>query len=229
MASVNSNVSRSESPHSPTISELKEVLDSIDATALIDRLKAYRPVGRRGYPLNSLWRAYISSFVLNLPHTNVLIRRLEDDLELRLVCGFSTLPHRTTFNLFISRLAYHHDLVANCLASLTDELAEALPGFREKVAVDSTFVRSHANLNRKHLSDPEASWTAKTSAGAKNGKEWSYGYKYHAVADATYDISIVGITTTAKRNDGAELPSLLEHATETHSFQARIRTGRPGA
>ena len=221
MAYGNSNVSRPESPHSPSISELKEVLDSIDATALIDRLRAYRPTGRKGYPLTSLWRAYVASFVLNLPHTNALIRRLEDDLELRILCGFSQLPHRTTFNRFISRLADHHDLVETCLTALTDQLAALLPGFGEKtVAVDSTFVHTHANPHRKNLSDPEASWTAKTSAGAKKGIEWSYGYKYHAVADATYDIPITGFTTTAKRNDGAELPSLLEHAAEAHEWFA---------
>ena len=45
------------------------------------RLQEYRPTGRQGYPLKALWRAYVGSFVLNLAHTNALIRRLEDDRE----------------------------------------------------------------------------------------------------------------------------------------------------
>ena len=221
MAYVNSNVSRPESPYSPSISELKEVLDSIDATALIDRLRAYRPVGRRGYPLNSLWRAYVSSFVLNLPHTNALIRRLEDDLELRMLCGFSQLPHRTTFNRFITRLGDHRDLVEQCLTELTDQLAALLPGFGEKVAIDSTVVRTHSNPNRKVVSDSDASWTKKTSASGKDGEdEWYFGYKYHAIADATYDLPLIGFTTTASRSDSPTMPELLEKAEATHDWFA---------
>ena len=197
------------------------MLDSIDATALIDRLKAYRPVGRRGYPLTSLWRAYVSSFVLKLPHTNTLIRRLEDDFELRVLCGFSQLPHHTTFNRFIARLGDHQDLVENCLSELIDQLATLLPGFGEKVAVGSTVVRTHSNPNRKVVSDPDASWTKKTSAGGKDGEdEWYFGFKYHAIADATYDLPITGFTTTASRSDSHTLLELLEKAETEHDWFA---------
>ena len=131
----------------------------------------------------ALWRAYLASFLLNLPHTNALIRPLQQDHELREVCGFpGELPHRTTFNRFILRLENHRDLVEDYLQGLTDQLAERLPDFGQKVAVDSTVVRTHSNPNRKHVSDPEASWTAKTET-YKNGKEyteWYFGYKYHS-------------------------------------------------
>ncbi len=96
---------------------------------------------------------------------------------------------------------------------ITDQLAEVLPGFGEKVALDSTAVRSHSNPNRKTVSDPEASWTAKNSAKAKKGgKEWHFGYKYHAVADATYGVPITGFVTTASRHDSPELPKIMEKA-----------------
>ena len=88
------------------------------------------------------------------------------------------------------------------------------------MAVDSTTVRSHSNPKRKNrltgqVSDPEASWTAKTSAHGKNAKEWAWGYKFHLVADATYGIPLFGYTTTASRNDSPELPRLLDEANET--------------
>ena len=71
---------------------LAKTLDAVDATALLDRLQTYRPTGRQGYPLNALWRAYLLSFVLDLPSTNALIRRLHDDQKLRLLCpGFPIL------------------------------------------------------------------------------------------------------------------------------------------
>ena len=201
------------------LTELKSILDSIDSRPLIECLKAYRHTGRL-YPIYAMWCAYIASFVLNLPSTNALIRMIDSNLELRLLCGFNTLPHRTTFNRFIRRLDDHLDLVNECLRPITDEIAETLPGFGELVAPDSTTVRTHGNPNRKHLSDPKASWTAKNSARSKgkDGKEWYYGYKLHLVADATYGIPIAGFVTTASRNDSPELPNLLDKAHRAHRW-----------
>ena len=209
------------------LAEVESILATIDASALLARLQEYRWVGgrwrgRRGYPVSALWRAYVVSFILNLPNTNALIRRLHEDPQLRLLCGFSgALPHRSNFNRFISRLNSHEDLVAGCLTSLTDRLSSTLPGFGEKVAVDSTVVRTHSNPNRRVVSDQEASWTAKNAAGAKEGgKEWRFGFKYHAVVDATYGLPITGFTTTAKRNDSPELPGLLSQAASAYDWFA---------
>ena len=200
--------------------ELQNILDTIDSRPLMERLKAYRPVGRRGYPLYALWCAYVIGFPLNLQSTNALIRMLRLSSELRLLCGFNRLPHRTTFNRFISRLDDHLDLVEECLRPITDELAGELDGFGEKVSLDSTTVKAHGNPRRTRLSDPDASWTAKNDARAKgkDGKVWTYGYKLHLAVDATYGLPITGYVTTAKRNDSPELPNLLDTARRAHSW-----------
>ena len=71
----------------------------------------------------------------------------------------------------------------------------------------------HCNPNRKRLSDPEASWTAKNSARAKErGKEWHHSYKVHMVADANYGVPLPHLITTAKRNDSPELPAVIARA-----------------
>ena len=148
-----------------------------------------------------------------MPHTNALIRRLSEDQALRELCGFRRLPHRTTFNRFIQRLAHHVDLVEVCFAHATDCLRTLLLDLGGEVAVDSTTVRSHCNPNRRHISDSEASWTAKNKARAKDsGKEWSFGYKVHMVADANYGVPLAHIVTTAKRNDSPELSRVINHA-----------------
>ena len=205
---------------SPALLELKEILRTIDAGALLERLKAYRPTGRPGYPLYAMWCAYVASFVLCLPSTNALIRRLQSDAALRMLCGFDSLPHRTTFNRFIRRLDDHLDMVDESLRPITDQIAEKLPGIGEKVAVDGTTVRTHGNPRRKRLSDPEASWTAKNNARSKSkdGKDWYYGYKLHLVADATYGLPIAGYVTTASRHDSPELPNVLDSARRAHQW-----------
>ena len=199
-------------------SELAAVFDSLDDVALLERLQQYRWTGRKGYSPKALWRAYVASFHLNLPHTNAIIRRLQNDDRLRALCGFRQLPHRTTFNRFIRRLSYHADLVEAISADLTDQLQPMLPGFGEEVAIDSTTVRSHSNPSRKRISDPEASWTAKNKANSKEGKEWHFGYKVHMAADVTYGLPLAHITTTAKRNDSPELPNVVAHVEALHPW-----------
>ena len=195
------------------LGELAAIFASWHDDALLARLQEYRPVGRHGYPLQALWRAYVGSFVLNLPHTNALIRRLEDEPRFRTLCGFGALPHRRTFNRFIRRLSHHADLVEATFADLTHQLKALIPGLGNEVAVDSTTVRSHCNPNRKRISDPQASWTAKNSPRAKEaGKEWHHGYKAHMVADANYGVPLAHLVTTAKRNDSPELPAVIARA-----------------
>ena len=193
---------------------LAAVLDNLSDAPLLARLWLYRVNGRPGWPLRSLWRAYVASFVLNLGSTNDLIRLLMRDRQVRRLCGFGArLPHRTTFNRFVSRLACHPDLVEQSFASVTGKLKELLPDLGNEVAVDSTVVCTHANPNRQILSDPQASWTAKNSTKAKEGgKEWHYGYKLHMVADANHGIPLGMVVTTAKRGDSPELPSVMDRA-----------------
>ena len=203
-----------------TAAQLTRTLDTVDATAIVKKIEDERFNGRHGYPPKVMWRAYLASFILGLPSTNTLIRRLEEDRGLRRTCGFGkTLPHRTTFNRFQDRLSRHQDLVDNCLADLAAQFREILPELGEKIAVDSTTVRSHSHPTRKskvtgEVSDLDASWTAKPSARRKSEKDWSFGYKFHLVTDATHGIPLYGYTTTASRNDSPELPKMLDGARE---------------
>ena len=185
-----------------------------DARDLIGHLEDHRYNGRPGYPVVAMWRAYLASFFLNLAHANDLIRRLHGDSELRAACGFiGPLPHRRTFNRFIRTLSRHHEMVEACSSNVLRRLREWLPDLGQEVAVDSTVVRTHSNPNRKRISDPEASWTAKNAPGAKEGgKEWRWGYKVHMVADANYGLPLSQITTTAKLNDSPWLPTVMNKA-----------------
>ena len=152
----------------------------------------------------------MASFDLNMPHTNALIRRLQDDPLLRAICGFNGhVPHRTTFNRFIQRLFHHSLLAENALNGLT-KLKKLIPNLGKYVATDSTTVKTNCNPNRSRISDPEASWTAKNKARGKDGKEWSWGYKLHSIADADYGIPLGHIITTANRNDSPYLPRVME-------------------
>lgn len=210
MARRNNTILWPFSPDPPSL--LAAIFDCLSDNRLLAELWLIRANSRPGYPLRALWRAYVASFVLNLGSTNDLIRRLHADKGLRKVCGFGDiLPHRTTFNRFITRLSHHTDLVAEAFAGVTDKLRDVLPGLGEEVAIDSTAVRTHASPNRTPLSDPDAWWTVKHSPQAKErGQVWHYGYKLHMVADANHGIPLGMMVTPANHNDSPELPPLLE-------------------
>ena len=199
--------------------ELETTLSQLNDRPLLTRLAAYRRTGRPGYPLRSLWRAYVCSYLLDHKYTNVLVRELEDNPEFREFCGFAGgPPHRTTVLRFFHRLAHHADLVEAAFVNLTERIRELLPDLGRVVAIDSTVVRSHSNPNRPHISDPEASWTAKTSARYKDGREWYWGYKLHMLADVNYGLPLAHLTTTAKRPDSPVLPEVYAHAEKLYKW-----------
>lgn len=207
--------------------EFRQILETVNAEALLTRLKEYRftgrqYAGRKQYAVETMWSAFLLLYYLNLASINELIRRLQDSQELQAICGFRDgLPHRTTFNRFFVRMGRHLDLLEVASAEVLEQLQVHLEDFGEEISIDSTTVPTNANPHRKHgpdkdrLSDIDAGWTKKNSARAKkDGKDWHYGYKFHAAADANWNIPICGITTPANRNDTTFLKPLVAKASE---------------
>ena len=193
---------------SPLASELSAIFESLDDAPILKRLAEYRWTGRPGWNLEALWRSYVALFVMNMPTVNALLRRLQDDPALRDVCGFADeLPSRWTFNRFIARVSHHSDLVEDALARLTDRLHELLPGFGDNLSVDSTTVRSHSNASKVPVSDPDASWIAKSGNHGK--KEWTWGFKAHLVVDSQWELPVAVTVTGGSVNDSTQfIPAL---------------------
>jgi IS5 family transposase len=206
---------------SPLLSELEGIYEALSDDALISRLQEYRWTGRPGHSVRALWRAYLASFVLNMPSTNALIRRLEEDAGLRALCGFDELPSRWTFGRFIVRLGAHVDLVEQVFNGLTQEVRQHLHGaFGDTMAIDSSVIRTYSNPDRKRVSDPEASWTVKEHDGQGRAK-WYFGYKLHISVDADTELPVAAIITTAKTHDTTQLLPLLAKARQDSGLTPR--------
>ena len=202
-------------------SRVAAILDSIDASRVLRRLNQYRlGGGPRTYRLESFWRAYVIGYLLNIQCTTDLYRRLEYDPAMRQLCGFSTaLPHRTTFGRFFARLTEHTDLVTECVGPFVEAFREIYSDLGEKVAVDSSAVRSHSNGNRnKGESDPDAGWAIKNSARSKSGKEDTWGFKLHLAVDAQHDVPLAFYVTKGSDSDFPELPTMLDVAQDNHEW-----------
>lgn len=170
-----------------------------------------RWVGRSGYPIQVMLRAYLASYFLNLRNTNGLIRRLQEDMILRDICGFDKtrpLPNRRTFNRFMDRVELHFDIIEWFIDQIVTQLHDLLPNFGSKIAIDATDVHSYSNCDKKPVSDTEAGFAIK-EATAGRGKKWTWGYKVHLIADTTYELPIAMIVTPGNTREMAEMMPLL--------------------
>lgn len=206
---------------SPQLQMLADIFAQLEDTALLQRLEAYRLVGRKGHSLRAMWRAYVLSFLLNVPTTNAMIRELHNRPDLLTFCGFKTVPNRCAFGRFINRLSTHANLVEQVMVGVTSLLKKFLPDLGEVVAVDSTVVSSNSRPRIKdrvtdeiirESSDPQADWAPKHSPRAKkNGQDWFWGFKLHMLADAIHGLPLAQFTSAANLSDNPTLPVLVEY------------------
>ncbi len=185
--------------YTPLSTELDEIFNCIPYQKLIKAMyddkkkKAFSPLGRPNYPFKMMLKAYLASYILGVKSTNDLIRRLQENPILALVCGFDLgkpLPHRTTFNRFFNKLIKYQLLVDECLNEITARLHDLIPDFGGIVAIDATPIHSHSHPNKNPISDPEAGFVYK---GGTEGKcKWGFGYYFHLVIDANLELPIAG-------------------------------------
>ena len=185
----------------------QELLESI----LTERTRAFLPLGRPGYPLEAMLKAYLGSYFIDgITSLTHLVRRLQNDVIYALACGFDIrepLPSRSTFSRFIGKLAKHQELVEKCLREIVNKLRRLLPNFADVACVDCTPVSSWANPSKKPPSDPEAGLIYKGTVEGR--KKWTFGYRFFIVSDAVHELPISIILTHAKDNERKMLLPLL--------------------
>ena len=184
--------------YTPLSTELDEIFDCIPYQRLINAMldaktKLISPLGRPGYSLEVLLKAYLAGYILGVKSTNDLIRRLQENPVLAIICGFDItkpLPHRTTFNRFFNKLTKYQSIVDECLAVVASRLHEVIPDLGEIVAIDMTPIHSHSHPNKNPISDSEAGFVYK--GGAQGKYKWGFGYYFHLVVDADLEVPLAG-------------------------------------
>ena len=206
------------------------VLEALPAEGLISALEREHWTGRKGHSVRGMWSALVAGLLHQCNSLAEVVRLLERDKDTRMVCGFSKdkLPSEDALGRFLKKLVRHEDSIEKCFADLVEELRQLLPGFGDKLAVDSTDIKAYASGYRKSPSDPDARWGAKGAGhhavpsrvnADKEGKQakqrdlyYWFGYKLHLVVDAVYELPVSFALTPANESDTKQMAELLKKA-----------------
>ena len=213
------------------------VLEALNAEKIIGALEREHWTGRKGYSIRGMWSALIAGLLNQCYTLSAVVRLLARDKDTRIICGFSrdNIPSEDALSRFLKRLVAHEDLLEECFAGLVKELRHLLPGFGDKLTVDSTEVKAYANGNRPKPADPDARWGAKGTShkglkitseipadgGDKKSRKkrdtyYWFGYKLHKVVDALYELPVSFTVTPANVADTVQIETLLQKAGADH-------------
>jgi transposase len=201
----------------PIVKQLNAIFRSIPDETLIATLKA--STGRPGYGVETIWRTYIASVVLDLPTFASLIRTLQDNPLIAIACGITSyegIPSKFAYSRFMRKLSQpkYVVMVKNIMRSLTRSLYDTLPDFGKSVAIDSTDLKAWSNGAKKPVADPDATWAVKLDTSGK--KKFYYGYKLHLLADTQYELPIAANVTTGSASDVRIASRVLQQARFTY-------------
>lgn len=205
--------------------DLPHILALADDEPLLDALRAYNRTGRPPCPVEAMWRAALTKYLLGLRYYRELAEMLRSNRTVRELCGFEdSVPNTSSICRFFKRLTNHLALVEQAIHRLVDRIAEAVtqhkepkqPPVGEALAIDSTDIEGWVNTQRKPYSDPEARWGVRTNADAEDGIEYFYGYKLDLICDAIYGVPLAYDIRPANASDSPTLPGLVDQIVEWH-------------
>jgi IS5 family transposase len=209
------------------------VLEALSTEKLLSTLERERWTGRKGYSLRGMWAALIAGVLHQCTSIAGTVRLLEGNKDVRALCGFPArdmVPSEDALGRFLEKLVVHEELVEACFEELVERLRQLLPGFGQKMVVDSTDIKAFSNGHRSRKSDIDAKWGAKKAnghypdretddhgdGGVKKGKRrdlyYWFGYKLHLLIDGFYELPVSFVITPANEADTTQMPVLLEKA-----------------
>lgn len=199
---------------SDQLEHLKKVLDSLSDNTIVQELKMRRGNGRNKFPVDYLWRVFISFFILG--HNTMMdhLREIARNTELRWILGgdlCELVPTPSSMSRFQKKLEELGPDLLELFGELREALGTQLPELGEGVAMDSKILESKANRQtdkpRDGRRDVDGTKTAKTYSGmTKEGKYWEkteyfFGYKVHLIVDVVYELPLYYRVTKASDSD----------------------------
>lgn len=220
MAYVNVTTDRAVVQQPPIVAQLQAAFDSLDDAPLLQALIGPTRRGPKGHPVNILWHSLVAKYVMGLDSTDALIRELHNNPFVARACGIEApddIPHKSTFSRFFARLS-KYQMAAKVKAvsrHLVRQHYATVPGFGQRVALDSTTLKGWVNGGSSRVSDKEAGWSVKTNTHGKTA--YTLGWKLHLLVDTESELPIAANITPGNTGDVTRASHLLQEARKTTS------------
>ncbi len=123
------------------------VLEALDTEKLLVILEREHWTGRDGYSVRGMWAALIAGVLHNCKSLAEVVRLLEGNQAVRIVCGFpgkDEIPSDDALGRFLKKLVKHKDILEECFEALVEKGRKLLPGFGKKLVADSTDIVAYA-------------------------------------------------------------------------------------
>lgn len=103
---------------------------------------------KRDYSLESMLNAFIIKNILSIPSTDLLITFLSISSELRRLCGFDKVPHKSQFSRFKSDFLDDFNDLFNNLVDYTEGISDLIDPYLSSILItDTTGIEAYVNEN----------------------------------------------------------------------------------
>jgi Transposase DDE domain/Transposase domain (DUF772) len=210
---------------SPSLSTIKQVLNTLPDAKLLDSLRTARGKGRNDYPVSVLWGVVVLRVVLRHITTEAVLAELRRNAGLRALIGLDSeagVPKPWNISRFEDTLGQepHRTLLKEVFDGLIRRLGVAITALGVDAAGDATA------LSARRKSDEQAEEEVKEGLPQASGgrKEYTdddgtvtkvvewFGFKLHLIVDITNEVALAYEITDTKAGDGETLPAVLEQA-----------------
>jgi len=214
------------------LERLKLAIETLPDQKLIHTLSVLRGNGRNDYPLQAIWNSVLAGIVYEHASIESLRRELSRNAQLREMCGFSpilgvkSVPSKSAYNRFLSKLVAYEPLVREIFDCLVKELSVYFPRFGVNLAGDGKALHSHGNPTKKvngdKRHDEEADWGVKKYSGIdEGGKAWEkvkswFGFRIHLLVDADAELPVSYEVTKASVGEQPVMRELFAELNNVH-------------
>lgn len=226
------------------LKELQIVLENLPDEKLMHKLEEKRGKGRDDYTVRGMWNSVIAGVIYRHESIESLRSELGRNGQLRVVCGFMNykiikddkgrkigrepqIPNSWNYSRFLSSLMEEQELIDEMFETAVSEIAELLPDFGGKLAIDGKAIQSYANkVNKNDKKDGRRELDAdkgikKYKGTNEDGSKWEkiktwFGYELHLIVDAEYELPVAFNLTKASAAEIPEGKKLIEGVGEKH-------------
>jgi hypothetical protein len=210
----------------PTLTTLRDFLDTVPDQPLLDGLYAARGHGRDDYPVRRLWHVVLLTIALRHSAFNACLAELHRNPALCRLIGITAwdqIPNAWNLSRFLDTLGQEPHLTAlrAVFNGLARRLGVAVPDLGRDTAGDATSLSGRPKTDAKAVAAEVRQGLPQPDGGRKeytdeHGRvtrvvEW-FGYKLHLLVDVKHEVTLAYQVTAATAADNEQVPALVAQA-----------------